>query len=280
MWDARMQDQPGDLPEFENPPVIETVLGIQFAPIPGLTIAHFGWYWKDFLDHGWTRVAEAPPIPEQFERFGQKPAWNIPVPLLQFKLVKEAPVRLQIISDSEDRVIQLQIDRYLYNWKKQDASYPRFKAIYPEFMARLQGFRDWLGVARLGDISPNQWEVTYVNHIPKGDLWESPADWHSIFPGLYLPPDRHESIQLESLSGEWHYEITPQRGRLHISGHHGKNHESGEELLVLQLTSRGPIEPGEPTRDIESGLNLGHRVLVQAFVDLSSSAAHRHWGIK
>jgi len=273
-----MQNRPNELPDFENPPVIETVLGVQFAPIPGLTVAHFGWYWKSFLDQSWTNVVEAPPILEQFERFGQKQTWNFTLP--QIKLVAENPIRLQIISDTDERVIQLQNTRYLYNWRRKDSGYPRFKTIYPEFMAKLQGFRGFLRAAGLEDILPNQWEITYINHIPKHGLWESPNDWHKVFPGLYLPPNQHELVRLESMSGEWHYEIVPQRGRLHVSGQHGKKPESGEELCILQLTSRGPIEQDEPGCGLDSGLELGHRALVQAFVDLSSDAAHRHWSIK
>ena len=41
--------QNSGLPTFDNPPVIETVIGVQFDQIPNLTSAHFGWYWREFL---------------------------------------------------------------------------------------------------------------------------------------------------------------------------------------------------------------------------------------
>ncbi len=273
-----MLDQSNDLPEFENPPVIETVLGVQFAPPPGLTAGHFGWYWKSCLDQRWIKTAEAPSLIEQFERFGEKRSWNLPA--LQFKIASEASIRLQIISESDDRVIQIQNNRFLYNWRQKDARYPTFEAIYPEFMDKLKGFRNFLVVAGLEDISPNQWEITYINHIPKGELWTSQDDWHNVLPGLYFPPTQRGLVRLESVTGEWHYEIVPQRGRLHVVGQHGKHLDTGEELLVLQLTARGPIEPEVPGRDIASGLELGHRALVQTFVSLSSDAAHEHWGMR
>jgi uncharacterized protein (TIGR04255 family) len=273
-----MQNQPSDLPEFENPPVVETALGVQFAPTPGMTSGHFGWYWKSCLDESWTKTAEAPPLPDQFERFGEKRSWSLPVP--QFKIVMENPIRLQIISESDDRVIQLQNSRFIYNWRKKEARYPRFDVLYPEFMEKLQGFRDFLRTAGLEDISPNQWEITYVNNIPKGELWNSKEDWHNVLPGLYLPPRQLGLVRLEGITGEWHFEIVPQRGRVHVSGQHAKRVETGEEVLQFQLVARGPIEQEEPGRDLASGLRLGHRALVQTFVNLSSDAAHRHWGIR
>lgn len=277
LQDACMSGQPNDLPEFENPPIVETAVGVQFTPSPGMTSGHFGWYWKNGLDQSWTKTAEAPPILEQFERFGERRAWSLPIP--QFKFEQAISTRLQIISESDDRVIQLQNNRFIYNWRKKDARYPRFEAIYPEFMEKLRGFRDFLRTAGLEDISPNQWEITYINHVPKGELWSSPEDWHNVFPGLYFPPTSRDLVRFENLTGEWHYEIVPQRGRIHISGQHGKSLDTGEELLVLHLVGRGPVEPEEPGRDIASCLELGHRALVQTFVELSSKAAHQYWGI-
>ncbi len=46
-------------PDLPAAPVIETVLGAQFAPLKGLTSAHVGWFWKQCLDNKWEKVAEA-----------------------------------------------------------------------------------------------------------------------------------------------------------------------------------------------------------------------------
>ena len=34
------------LPDFNEPPVIETVLGLQFDPIESFNVPHFGLYWS------------------------------------------------------------------------------------------------------------------------------------------------------------------------------------------------------------------------------------------
>ncbi len=59
--DIKMTNQVNPTNHYENPPVIETALSVQFDPIQGLTPAHFGWYWKSFLDSNWSKTTEAPP---------------------------------------------------------------------------------------------------------------------------------------------------------------------------------------------------------------------------
>ena len=54
--------------------IVELVLGVQFAPLLNFTNAHFGWFWKQYLDPSWTKAANAPPVPDQHERFGERQA--------------------------------------------------------------------------------------------------------------------------------------------------------------------------------------------------------------
>lgn len=47
-----------NLPSFERPPVIETMLGVQFQPLPALRSAHLGAFWKT-LGEEWPVVLDA-----------------------------------------------------------------------------------------------------------------------------------------------------------------------------------------------------------------------------
>ena len=51
-----------------------------------------------------------------------------------------------------------------------------------KFDALFEKFRTFVREMRLGDLRLNQWEVTYVNHLPKGTVWNSPADWQGRGP--------------------------------------------------------------------------------------------------
>ena len=87
------------LPDYENPPVIETVLGVQFDRLAGFKNAHLGSFWKSLGDGGdatgetWPTVTDVPPLPVQFERFGEAGAW---AKGFQFQLTQDPSSRLQI----------------------------------------------------------------------------------------------------------------------------------------------------------------------------------------
>src|SRR5579872_6141104 len=69
------------LPKFDAPPVVETLISVQFNPLPNFTAAMTGWFWKSYLDDAglgkWTKTQEAPPLQDQFEQFGPDGGWAI-----------------------------------------------------------------------------------------------------------------------------------------------------------------------------------------------------------
>jgi uncharacterized protein (TIGR04255 family) len=267
-----------NLPSFSNPPLIETILGVQFDEIPNLTSAHFGWYWREFLDNAWVRTQETPALTDQFETFGES-SRRFPFPHISAKILTSIPLtRMQFINDKDDRVIQIQNTRFLYNWRKRESVYPRFHDLYPEFEAHLSRFREFLAAASLEDIAPNQWEVTYINHIERGELWETPEDWHRILPGLIPPPRSMPGTKLEREAGEISFQVLPERGRLHVQISSGRSNDDGSELLALHLTARGPVTRDDPTFSLQAGIELGHRVLVEAFASIASDSALKFWG--
>src|SRR5262249_37455644 len=158
--------------------------------------------------------------------------------------------------------------RFHYNWLKTDQEdYPRYKVVHPEFDGYWHRFLDFVNAESLGTVTPNQWEVTYINHVPKGPIWQTPSDWGSVFPSLGAAP-KSPDLKLESVSFEWHSEISPRMGRLHVQVQHGiTESESKTELLIITLTARGPISHGkvEGVVDVDTGLNLGRATIVKAF---------------
>jgi uncharacterized protein (TIGR04255 family) len=263
-----------------QPPVIETVLGVHFHPIQGLTAAHFGIFWKTVLRPDWTRAVEAPPIVEQTERFSDMPSWlNIsPGSVIAVPLSAHSSSRLQISNSTGDRMVQLQSNRFHYNWKRTEGPYPSYFAVREEFSQQFRHFRQFVEEQGLGQVKPFQWEVTYVDYIPPGVLWQSPEDWHKVIPGL-LGGRHQDTLRLESVTGDWRYEITPKRGRVYINLGLGKPDEKEMPGILLQWTARGPIT-GESEGALSQGLDLAHDVLLKKFLDVTSPEAHRAWGLK
>ena len=79
---------------FLNPPVVETVFGIQFSKIPGLSAAHLGCFWKT-LEPKWINISDVPPLPEQYERFDKNPLWS-DLSKLKLKVTQEPDIRFRI----------------------------------------------------------------------------------------------------------------------------------------------------------------------------------------
>lgn len=285
------------LPSFEHPPVVETVLGVQFDRLPKFTNAHLGAFWKwvealkvekwkSLAAEQWDEVLDVPSLDPALEEFGDERAWSAIG--AQLKLTQDPSTRLQIRNESRDRMIQIQNGRIHYNWLRQPgAEYPRYeKTIRPAFIEVLKALRTFVANESLGELRLNQWEVTYVNHFPKGSVWNTPNDWAGLFRSLPVSPSSADVACLETFAGAWHYEIPPRRGRLHVEVRHGVSPPpEHEQALKMKLTARGPMcsgangnaENGAAECD---GLDLGRETIVRMFKNLTSPEAHKHWGLE
>jgi uncharacterized protein (TIGR04255 family) len=261
--------------KFERAPVNETVLGVQFDPLAELRYAHLGAFWYTLGDQ-WPSLTEVAEIEQQFERFGDNAQWEELG--IRLRISQSPGIRLQARRADGQRMIQLQNGRLHYNWLRGNpqpagGSYPHYPEIRNEFNHLNERFLDFIKTKNLGEMKFNQWEVTYVNHLPKGSVWNTPADWSSLFcqlPGIRGSPN--SPVTLESLSSEWHFEIPPKRGRLHVHLRHGLS--DNVEVLILTLTARGPVRDG-----LQQGLNLGREVIVRTFKEITSESAHHYWGL-
>lgn len=264
------------LPRYDSPPVVEVVLGVQFAPLQHFSGAHAGWFWKNYLDNKeWDTVQVVPRLDDQFERFGDEMRWG-PISALRITTQPE-PDRLQIIRADKERMIQVQDTRFIYNWRKQEGGYPSYDKLFPDFQEVFSRFEKFTNDADLGSLNLNQWEVTYVNYIPRGALWQSINDWSKIFPSLPKPVTLIGNASPEDFRGEWRQIIGKNFGRLFITMSRGKvGSEKGEEVILLQLTARGPLDPGNAAA-LKSGFDIGHESIVLSFTDMTSNAAHKYW---
>ena len=208
-----------DKPNYKKPPVIEVAIGVQFAQLKGFTAAHVGHYWDTVRDH-FGRVKEQPPImhvvePDELDEM--RP------PALAFSTQPDLP-RTWFIDDGGNYLIQLQRDKFLYNWRKQapDDVYPRFPAIRDGFVRHWNNFLEFLEKEGLPAPSLDQFELTYANDIEQGSGWDTVPDLSSIFTTFewktragFLPaPERvgwNMSFRLPNRSGRMHVETVPVR---------------------------------------------------------------------
>lgn len=271
---------PSNRPKFETPPVIETVLSLQFASLPGYSTAHAGRFWSKCLDRPsgtgkkWTKALDAVRLEDQFERFGQEEVW---APAIQMRLLPPMqPNRTQILRSDEERMIQIQDTRLILNWKKGVGQYPTFAVLLPEFRELLQTFKIFAGEEGLGALAFNQWEIIYVDQFKKGELWNLPCDWNKIFSSFGVPvvPSEQFDPGSELMSADWRFNLAGNRGRMYISARLQRIPPSGQEVLNVTFTARGPVTPEHTW---EQGFTVGHDALNDTFIMISSEEAKASW---
>lgn len=269
---------------YTNPPVAETVLSVQFDPLQKMKVGHFGAFWK-LLGSEWTEINDASRIEPQFETFDDGPQFLQMG--IELRLSDTPPVRLQIKNKNATRMVQIQNDRFVFNWTgtKDDSNYPRYQKTSKEFFNHLNTFQKFLKEYDLGEVSPTQWEVTYVNYIPIGTVWKTPVDW-AFFKPMGNVPEINGLTCYEGFNGNWQFLLPESLGRLHVFWKHGYRQLEGkepEELIRLDFLARGSIEfdrEDSLEKVLKNGIDLGHEAIVKMFCELMSDSANTYWGLE
>jgi uncharacterized protein (TIGR04255 family) len=262
--------------KLNDPPVVETVLGIQFSRLARLTNESMLAFARSCAGN-WPNVDVVRAVAEQFESFGQQPSFTAPAgPKDQQGL----PIRLQLRNTKRDRMLQFQPTKLYYNWIRTDlGDYPSYGRIRPSFLEEYTRFQDFLTEGEIGTISPNQWELTYVNRIPRGRLWQEVPDIENVLPGAIGSARPMNPLRLERIDANWAFEIQPQRGRLHAGIQSQRYVAPGqEEAIILRFTARGPLSKGSDLAALTDGLDFGHEAIIAAFRSMTSRTARKQWG--
>lgn len=261
---------------FNKPPVIEFSLGAQFAPLAKFTNGHFGVFWRQ-LDPMWTVPSDEPPIQDQFEVF-DSPRRQLP-PGVRFSFGPAPNVgRFTLMNDGRDRVLHIQPTRFMLSWRRTEQVKPSYNSLIDEYLQSFAQFQDFVNSNKIGPLQLNQWEITYVDSFPKGEDWSTPTDWSSILPGLFgeLFDADELGLSLERRFAQWHFEIAPRNGRLHVVGQLGRLAHADDDCLILTTTARGPLgKIGVAT--LREGLDLGHEKSVAAFLRIVDPSLHQKW---
>ena len=108
--------------DFEKPPINEVVIGKVYETRTDLTIPYFGRFW-DLVKDEFPTCEHAIPIVDQ-------PAANM------LAALGSLLPRVWFIGQDATRLIQLQQDRFYYDWRQtpgQSENYVRFDSIYKQY---------------------------------------------------------------------------------------------------------------------------------------------------
>lgn len=255
--------------------MVEVVLGVQFGPLSQLQAPHLGLFWQA-LKSRYPKTQAQPPLGPVVEVFGARQP-RVAGVRVEFRPLPPVP-RVWFLNAEETRLIQVQQDRFLHNWRKvgKDDAYPRYEQIRTTFAEEYEAFGAFVRAEKLGLLVPNQCEVTYVNHIPCdfGEVDKVLTIWRAEYSGTFL--GRPEEVRL----AQRHLIDEPggqPLGRLHVEARPAFRNEDGKPILRLILTARGaPV--GQNMEGIGRFLDLGREWVVRGFAAVTTKEMHAIWG--
>jgi uncharacterized protein (TIGR04255 family) len=268
------------LPHFRDPPVSEVALSIQFDPLSRLQIHHFGLLWLEFQTR-FPKVESRPPIDRQVETFPKEPVTQ---PQIAFELVNPfITPRVWFISANGSELLQVQQDRFIVNWRRvrPEDRYPRYPHIRRMLEDEFIIFAKFVAAQKLGNIVPNQCEVTYINQIQTGSVWERHSQVGRVlnvmapeFNDESLPTPEQFRFSAQYLMGDSNAPI----GRLHLDFHPAFRPVDRSPTFAMNLTARGkPL--GDGFDGVAKFMDVARENIVRGFRALTTPAMHKEWGL-
>jgi uncharacterized protein (TIGR04255 family) len=264
------------VPKFRNPPVIETVMGVEFATIPGFEVPFFGVFWNRIRER-YPSCETKPILAPRIETFGAPQGEEARV-----QMMSTPEARCWFVSEDESEVIQLQNDRLVFNWRKRGGNdkYPGYdEFMKPSFIRLWNEFHDFLGDNNLASPQIIQAEITYVSHIPKHEGWNRIADWSEVFTSI--APPRADGIlsNPESAAFGCTFVLPDGRTRLRFDAKHAFRPNDANEVIALNILARGKPESSE-LQSVVDWFDEGRRWVVRGFADFTTDKMHKHWEIE
>lgn len=267
-------------PSFSSPPVVEVVVGVAIKPLSRLTAAHAGALWRDVLAASFPTVEERQPYEPLMERFGPSDiALGTFEVKLQFQATPPLP-RLLFTDEKGEEAVQLQTNWLAANWRRvaPHDEYGRWPGRRKAFIESYTKVNDWLQRNEIGELLPEQCEITYVNHVVADKGWENHSELGEI---VTLISDRSTEAGPEQMNVQASYIITDSsgapRGRVHLHAQPLFRRDDLRPMYSLTYTARGrPSNPGlEGSLEI---LDVARDRLLEVFMSTTTSKMHEIWG--
>ena len=259
------------LPEFSNPPVTEVALGVQFRPVPQLRaieLATLREQWRAELPV----AQEQPPLPPISE--GQA----VGTPPVLFRVGPPLLSRLWFLSEDGSRLVQIQLDRLIVNWRQADGDgvYPRYPAIRAMFADRASDLAGFIAERGFDALEITQVEVNYINSIPLSE--DRLGHLEDLLRGLSLNADHHLAPP-EQARVAMVFPV-PDLGRppvrLYVEAAPASRPD-GQSAVHFSLSVRGAPSGGKIDDALEF-MDGAHDHIVRSFDKMTVETMHTVWG--
>lgn len=245
-----------ELASFRKPPLSEVYCGLVFKPLDRFQIHHIGLLWLRFQD-------EFPKI-QYANRIGE-----LPTEIL--KVGRLAVSRAWFVSDLDDQLVQVQDDRIIFNWRRRSdaGDYPRYPYVIEGFKKAYETLNIFVDEQELGTVEPTEYEMSYINVIPKGDGWDRGGNLDGILPDFCWQASADRTLPTPNVySWQAVFAIPSDKGLLFAKLDQVTSIPKEEQALRLTLTVKGIDE--DPSQEaMNDWFGEAHEVIVNAFADLT-----------
>jgi uncharacterized protein (TIGR04255 family) len=253
------------LPDYVQPPLVEVALGVMFRPLAALNfagLADLRTRWSD--DYPVTQ--QQPPLPPS-SIVGQG----------AFPMVVEVgapPIRVWLLNESQDRLVQVQQDRLVANWRATDGAggYPRYETLRRDFEARWDDFQQFLLERVPGGARPLTVEVTYINVIEP--LSAQPVAISDVL-RAHQPISSHLDAPVQS-NVAYAFDLAAIDGypsQVTLSA--APDTSRSPSPLILQISANAAAAEGKQLFEV---LDTAHEHVVRLFDEVTTEPMRNRWG--
>jgi hypothetical protein len=236
------------LPEYAHPPIVSATLGVVFrAPREATALTAF----QERLGPEWAGT------------------WLETTPQDDFG---EMTGGLQLKNVLGDRVVRVGANHFAFTWLgTTDARYPRYENLRDGFVAAWDA---WSTEQQASAADVRQWQVSYLNQISQGTVWQTPGDW-TFF--RLLPSS--EGLAERVTSAHWVLKTPELADGLAVDWKYApRRDEAALPSVWIRLTASGAAN-GDAS-ELLDGMDAGRAAIVLSFSELMSPSANAYWGLR
>lgn len=247
---------------FRSPPINEVVFQVVFPTNKASMSPHFGVFWSSIRDE-FPTIQSAP-------RLG-----SINLPQVQNTFPEN---RFWLVHKSNQTVIQLQDDRFLFNWRLRapEHAYPGYENLYPEFDRYLRQFCNFADSENFPIESFTGFELHYVNHIYLGKSVQNWEDAGNVLTPFNQPGVDRKMFPLTSVNFSTISQISESGDNLVVAIDSRTHNISKKELLNFEIRVSGSRE-SMGLQSMGDEFSTAHDQILDAFLKLSNRKIQREW---
>jgi uncharacterized protein (TIGR04255 family) len=183
-------------------------------------------------------------------------------------------------ANEANEIVQFQTDRFIHNWRKigEGDAYPRYEAVRARFLEELSILQAFANENNLGQLVPNQCELTYVNVIKIADSSKTDPTakifkcWSDVGTEILGTPEDVALSMRYRILGDDGEPV----GRVSVQSAPGYGAD-GTRIIQLNLIGRG--RPDAPTLEAALAfLDIARLKIVEGFTALTTEEMHEAWG--